>query len=309
MLALGAGVDIYTFSNAFGEGHVEIQQTAADLARAGFPFAPDDDIELNGRDTALGYHAGLLFTPLRNEQGQPLVNVALVYRSRATLNLTGQFLNKSRGFALGAQADLNLPQVVTTGLAVWPIRDARREWKLEVDVDYADWTSFDHLDVTLSNGAVLPNPRNWQDSYVVMAGTEYKFVKPAWLPAWDVSIRGGYVFADSPVPERTFTPDVPDSNSHSYSAGIGFLCRRGGDLSWRDSLRHWSGGPRPERPRIRRGVSGHFLPIARHFKQSGPSGPRSMGHHHPRGFLESPHEFRRIPVVLIAHFVSPVGLS
>ncbi|MDE0406022.1 MAG: outer membrane protein transport protein [Nitrospira sp.] len=228
MLALGAGLDIYTFSDAFGEGHVEIQQTAADLARAGFPFAPDDDIELNGRDTALGYHAGLLWTPLRNEQGQPLVNVALVYRSRATLNLTGQFLNRSREFALGAKADLNLPQVVTTGLAVWPIRDTRREWKLEVDVDYADWTSFDHLDVTLSNGAVLPNPRNWQSSYVVMAGTEYKFISPALLPSWDVSIRGGYVFADSPVPERTFKPDVPDSNSHSYSAGIGFLCQRGG---------------------------------------------------------------------------------
>lgn len=228
MLALGAALDIYTFSNAFGEGHVEVQQTGADLARAGFPFAPDDDIEMNGRDTALGYHVGLLFTPFRNEQGQPLVNVALVYRSRATLNLTGRLLNKSRGFALGAKADLNLPQIVTAGLAVWPIRDTRREWKLEVDVDYADWTSFDHLDVTLSNGAVLPNPRNWQSTYVVMAGTEYKFVKPAWLPSWDVSLRGGYVFADSPVPERTFRPDVPDSNSHSYSAGIGFLCRRGG---------------------------------------------------------------------------------
>lgn len=228
MVALGAGLDIYTFSDLFGEGHVEIQQTAADLARARFPFASDDDIELNGRDTALGYHAGLLLTPLRNEREQPLINVALVYRSRVTLNLKGQLLNRSRGFVLGAKADLNLPQVVTAGLAVWPIRDTRREWKLEVDVDYADWTSFDHLDVTLSNGAVLPNPRNWQDSYVVMAGTEYKFVKPAWLPSWDVSIRGGYVFADSPVPERTFRPDVPDSNSHSYSAGIGFLCRRGG---------------------------------------------------------------------------------
>lgn len=227
-LALGAGLDIYTFSDLFGDGHIEVQQTAADLARAGFPFAPDDDIELNGRDTALGYHAGLLFTPLRNEQGQPLVNVALVYRSRVTLNLTGQLLNRSRGFALGAKADLNLPQVVTAGLAVWPIRDTRREWKLEIDVDYADWTSFDHLDVTLSNGVVLPNPRNWQRSYVVMAGTEYKFVKPVWLPSWDIAIRGGYVFADSPVPERTFKPDVPGSNSHSYSAGIGFLCRRGG---------------------------------------------------------------------------------
>ncbi len=228
MVALGAGLDVYTFSDLFGEGHVEVQQTAADLARAGFPFAPDDDIELNGRDTALGYHAGLLLTPVRNEQEQPLVNVALVYRSRATLNLRGQFLNRSRGFALGAKADLTLPQVVTAGLAVWPIRDTRREWKLEVDVDYADWTSFDHLDVALSNGAVLPNPRNWQRSYVVMAGTEYTFIRPVLLPSWEIAIRGGYVFADSPVPERTFNPDVPDSNSHSYSAGIGVLCRRGG---------------------------------------------------------------------------------
>ena len=227
-LALGAGLDLYTFSDAFGEGHVEVQQTAADLAGAGFPFAPDDDIELNGEDTALGYHVGLLFTPIRNEHEQPLVNFAFVYRSRATLNLTGQFMNKTRGFAWGAKVDLNLPRVVTTGLAVWPIRDPRREWKVEIDLDYVDWTSFDHLDVTLSDGTVIPNPRNWQRSYVVMAGTEYKFVKPALLPSWDVAIRGGYVFADSPVPERTFRPDVPDSDSHSYSAGIGFLCRRGG---------------------------------------------------------------------------------
>ena len=226
--ALGAGLDIYTFSDAFGEGHVEVQQTGEDLARAGFPFALDDEIELNGRDTAIGYHVGLLFTPVRNEREQPLVNVALVFRSQATLNLRGQFLNKSRGFVSGAKADLNLPQVITAGLAVWPIRNARREWKVEIDVDYADWTSFDHLDVTLSDDTVLPNPRNWQTSYVVMAGTEYKFVKPAWLPSWDVAIRGGYVFADSPVPEQTFRPDVPDSNSHSYSAGIGFLCQRGG---------------------------------------------------------------------------------
>ncbi len=227
-LALGAGLDVYTFSDLFGEGHVEVQQTGADLARVGFPFAPDDEIELNGRDTALGYHVGLLFTPVRNEREQPLVNVALVYRSRVTLNLKGQLLNKSRGFVLGARADLNLPQVVTAGLAVWPIRDTQREWKVEIDLDFVDWTTFDHLDVTLSNGAVLPNPRNWQSSYVVMVGTEYKFVKPALLPSWDVAIRGGYVFADSPVPKRTFKPDVPGSNSHSYSAGIGFLCQRGG---------------------------------------------------------------------------------
>ena len=231
--ALGFGLDIYTFSGLFGEGHVESQQ------RLGLEFLfpprnalglgrPGDDVELNGRDTALGYNVSLLFTPLRNDHEQPLVNLAVVYRSQATLNLTGQFLNKSQGVALGAQADLSLPQVVTAGLAVWPIRNAQREWKVEMDLDYADWTSFDNVDVRLSNGITLPFPRNWKDSYVFMAGTEYKWINPAQLPAWDVTVRGGYSFADSPVPERTFRPDVPDSDYHAYSIGLGFLCRNGG---------------------------------------------------------------------------------
>lgn len=231
--ALGFGLDIYTFSGLFGEGHVESQQrlgpeflfpplNALGLGR------PGDDVELNGRDTALGYNVSLLFTPLRNDREQPLVNLAVVYRSQANLNLTGQFLNKSQGMALGAQADLPLPQVVTAGLAAWPIRNTRREWKVEVDLDYADWTSFDNVDVRLSNGVTLPGPRNWQDSYVLMAGTEYKWISPDPLPDWDVTVRGGYAFAESPVPERTFRPDVPDSDYHAYSIGLGFLCRSGG---------------------------------------------------------------------------------
>ncbi len=239
--ALGIGLDLYTFSGLFGEGHVEVQRTGADLAGIGFPASADETIELHGDDTALGYHASLLWTPLRNAREQPLVNVAVVYRSQTTLRLKGQLQNRDRGIAVDAAANLPLPQVITTGLAVWPLRDARREWKVEVDVDYADWTSFKNLDVNLSNAPIdpgtgtiimpsvtLPNPRNWQSAYVIMAGTEYKWVEPAWLPHWDVAVRGGYVFADSPVPERTFRPDVPGANSHSYSVGVGWLCRRGG---------------------------------------------------------------------------------
>ncbi len=226
--ALGAGLDIYTFSGLFGEGHVEIQQTGADLVGTGLALAPDDTIEVHGKDTALGYHASLLWTPLRNARAQPLVNVAAVFRSRTTLNLKGQFQNRDRGIAVDATADLTLPQVITAGLALWPVRTPQREWKVEVDLDYADWTSFNNLDVTLANGVVFPRPRHWQHSYVAMAGTEYTWMGPEVLPHWDVAVRGGYVFADSPVPERTFKPDVPGANSHSYSVGIGLLCRRGG---------------------------------------------------------------------------------
>jgi len=226
-ISMGLGLDIYTFSGLFGEGQVELQQNGTDLAILG--AAVTDDIELNGTDTALGYNVSVLFTPLRNDLGHPLLNFAFVYRSHTELKLEGEFINLTQGTALGARTELNLPQVVTFGMAVWPVRTSQREWKVEADLDYADWTTFKNLDVTLSNGLIIPKPKDWQSSYTLMLGTEYKFFQPTPLPHWEIALRGGYVFADSPVPERTFSPDVPDANYHAISIGVGLLCR---DQGW-----------------------------------------------------------------------------
>lgn len=225
-LSVGVGIDIYTFLPLVGEGHVELQQTAGPeftgiLLALG---SPGDRIELNGTDTSLGYNFSFLLTPFRNSQGKPLMNIAMVYRSGTELHLKGQFLNKTQGFALDATATLNLPQIVTTGIAVWPIRNAQREWKVEFDFDYVDWTSFKNLDIALSNGFPLAKPRNWKPAHLFMLGTEYKLFNPAQLPHWEVAFRTGYVYSDSPVPETTFKPDVPGSDYHAYSVGFGFLC-------------------------------------------------------------------------------------
>lgn len=228
ILAVGFGIDIYTFSSLVGEGHTEFQQIAgADLVATGLASA-GDSIELNGTDTALGFNLSLLWTPLRNANRQPIVNVALVYRSHVELELEGQFINQTTGATLDASAALDLPQILTTGVAVWPIRNTQREWKVEFDFDYADWTSKKNLDITLSNGLVLPKPRNWRPAYIFMLGSEYKLLNPVQLPNWDVAFRGGYVFSESPVPETTFKPDVPDSNYHAISFGLGFLCTNRG---------------------------------------------------------------------------------
>jgi long-chain fatty acid transport protein len=151
-----------------------------------------------------------------------------VYRNDVSLELEGEFINQTTGATLDANATLDLPQIITTGVAVWPIRNAQREWKVEFDFDHADWTSFKNIDITLSNGLVLPKPRNWRPAYIFMLGTEYKLLNPGQLPNWEVAFRGGYVFSDSPVPETTFKPDVPDSNYHAFSIGLGFLCTNRG---------------------------------------------------------------------------------
>jgi long-chain fatty acid transport protein len=220
-LSVGLGLDIYTFLNFWGEGHAETKfnsSGAPGLPPAGVP------LEINGKDTALGFNASFMYTPFRNADGKPLANVGFVYRSQATLHLDGQFL---AGGALVADASttLVLPQILTGGVALWPVRDKEREWKLELDVDFTGWKSVRNTDVHLSSGATIPVPRNWTNSFTTMIGTEYKFLQLEQLPHWEVALRGGYFFSQTPIPDATFSPGVPDSDSNAISVGLGLLCK------------------------------------------------------------------------------------
>jgi long-chain fatty acid transport protein len=212
-LSIGAGLDIYTFASFAGEGAVQVDAF----------IPPSTNLELRAKDTAIGYNVGMLVTPWRTD-GKPRLNLAFVYRSQATLKLHGNFLVNG-GLLADARTDLTLPQIFTGAVAFWPLRDESREWKVEVDVDYADWHSFKQLDIRLSNGTTLPEPRHWSGVFIVHAGTEYKWLRPSILPEWDIAARFGYIRSQTPVPDNTFEPAVPDANYNSFSIGLGFLCK------------------------------------------------------------------------------------
>ena len=226
-LSVGGGLDIYTFASFIGEGHGEFRRNVGAT------------LEANGTDTALGFNASLLLTPIRNDAGKPLLNFGFVYRNGANLKLKGNFLANGAKVA-DAAATIELPDIYTWAIAGWPIRNARHEWKIEVDVEYADWTDFKDLDLQLSNfkdptqqlifGQTIPQPRNYGDAWVLMVGTEFKALSPPALPNWDVAFRTGYVRSESPIPNKTFEPAVPDSDFNAFSAGVGFLCHAPGKL-------------------------------------------------------------------------------
>jgi long-chain fatty acid transport protein len=224
-LSLGLGADIYTFSGLFGEGHAE--QRFAWPGGMGIP--PGASAEVNGSDTAAGFNASLLYTPFRNEDGKPLANIGLVYRSQATLHLKGQFLVNGAVMADTA-ATLVLPQILTGAIALWPVRNADSEWKLELDVDYADWKANRNLDVHLSNGATLLQPQDWTGSYTVMLGTEYKWLRLNRLPDWEITARAGYMSQQNQIPNRTFNPGTPSAMTHDLTVGWGVLCNANGSF-------------------------------------------------------------------------------
>lgn len=219
-LSIGAGIDIYTFSSLFGEGHAEFQRI----------LPPGNRVEVNGKDTALGFNIGTLYTALRNADGLPIVNIAVVYRSQATLHLDGvQLANGVK--VQDTTTTLVLPQVITGGIAVWPVRNAEREWKLELNVDYIGWKSVRNLDLRRRDGTViLEQPQNWKSTYAILVGTEYRWLKMDRLPGWEVAVRGGYSNLQTQVPDSTYNPAIPSADLHIISTGVGFLCKGNGLL-------------------------------------------------------------------------------
>lgn len=219
-IAVGVGADIYTFASFIGTG--QLVQRFTWPGGGGIPAG--SPVEVNGSDTSAGFNVSLFYTPLRNVDGKARANIGVVYRSQATLHLNGRFL--AGGVPVSdASTTLVIPPIYTAAVAIWPIRDRVHEWKLETDVNYTGWKSVRNLDVHLSNGLVLPSPQNWQSTYTVMVGTEYKWLQPDALPGWEIALRGGYLYAATPIPDRTFTPAIPDSNEHVLSIGMGFLCK------------------------------------------------------------------------------------
>jgi long-chain fatty acid transport protein len=58
-------------------------------------------------------------------------------------------------------------------------------------------------------------PQDWRDVFAFNVGVQYQ-LNPAWV------LRCGYVFDQSPVPEHTLGPVVPDTDGHLLSLGIGY---------------------------------------------------------------------------------------
>jgi len=224
-LSLGLGADIYTFSSFVGEGHVEKQS----VWPGGLGIPPGSKVELSGKDTAAGFNASLLYTALRNGQGKPLANIGIVYRSQATLHLSGALLANGAHVS-DARATLVLPQIITGAIAIWPVRTNEREWKLEMDIDYVVWKSVRNLDVTLGNGVTIAQPQNWRSTYAVMVGTEYKWLALESLPNWEAAIRVGYANQQNQMPDLTYDPGTPSSDLNIVGGGLGLLCKEQGLL-------------------------------------------------------------------------------
>ena len=112
-----------------------------------------------------------------------------------------------------AKTEIKFPAQASIGLAfkVMPTLT------VEGDANWFGWSHFDNVPIDFPNGQ-LPSAtiiERWKDSYAFRAGLN-------WASSATWQWRLGYVHDQSPQPEQTVNPLLPDANRNGITAGIGY---------------------------------------------------------------------------------------
>ena len=191
--------------------------------RRGIAITPDE-FKFTGDDYDFGASAGILWQLFKRH------SFGLSYRSQTTMNLDGESRVQPAAYLIpkqDASAKLPFPQVIIVGYSFRPTP----HWNLEVDFDWTDWDRVNTPVLKQATGDV-PLPLRWDSSYAIEFGVTRYFDN-------GMHLSGGYVYIESSVPNKSFTPLVPDQDLHVFSAGLGGKYKR---LAW-DATYQFTYGP------------------------------------------------------------------
>lgn len=214
-LSLGVGVDAMW-------SEVDIRQHYPWVAFPGSGGTePDGDARLKGSGWGFGANVGLTWEFIENHR------LAATYRSQQTVSYQGEFtidnITPTAAFfgatpTSGFSTEIGFPNIVGFGYGV-KLSDKVR---IEANGEWLQWSRFQSLDIDVgNNNFLLPStstPQNWNDTFTAGIAGDYR-ISDHWV------VRGGYQFYESPVPDSTFSPTIPDSNQHVITIGVGYQSR------------------------------------------------------------------------------------
>lgn len=181
------------------------------------PFGiPDGTQKLKGNGDGFGCNLGLLVEPSKD------IAVGLSYRSKIHVDIDGNvtFGLPAAGAPLlgplfpntGARTSLDLPAQAYAGIYFKQFHP----FTFEIATRWEGWSSFRELSVQLDQPVVgstsSVTPRAWRDVWAGIVSLKYQLNDT-------VALLGGYQYEGNAVPNQTFEPAIPDSNSHYFSIG------------------------------------------------------------------------------------------
>jgi long-chain fatty acid transport protein len=183
------------------------------------PGQQDGFVDLRASDSAVGFTLGVLAEPWQGTR------FGVGYRSSLKLAFDGDArfdldragigarIESSTGAFrnTGAEAELTTPESVSVGV----YQDVTDRWSLMGEFSWTRWSRFDELRIKFDNPAQADSvtEEDWRNTIFVAAGATFR-------PTDRWTVRAGIAFDESPVPDRTRTPRIPDNDRLWISFGL-----------------------------------------------------------------------------------------
>jgi long-chain fatty acid transport protein len=218
-LQIGGGLQVQYASGELSEA-IDFGTIGAGVPGAQ-PGAMDGSAEMEADDWGVGFNLGLLFEPTDR------LRLGLAYRSRVRHELDGDvafdlgtsgmgaaIAGASGGFVDGgARTTVVTPDTLGFGVHY----EVTPAWAVMAEATWTNWSVFDDLTIGFDNPAQPDSitTTDWNDSWFFALGATWR---PA--PVW--TLRAGVAFDQSPVPDRTRNPRIPDADRQWLSLGVGY---------------------------------------------------------------------------------------
>lgn len=175
------------------------------------PFVRNLQANISGDGVGFGGNLGITWQVTERQR------LAVTYRSPITINYSGSTdFNYAPGNPSSSfNSQITFPTIVSVGYGV-QVTDTIR---LESDFEWVQFSQFDSLPINIGNNFLgVPSqniPENWNDTFTAGFGGDWQFAEN-WV------VRGGYQYYQSPVPNSTFSPTIPDANQNVITIGLGW---------------------------------------------------------------------------------------
>jgi len=202
------GIKMDNISFAFGVqvDYIEGRLTSAFYQGINAPVTIASRVK--GDDWGVGFVAGVLVDITDRTQ------LGLGFRSGISHTLDGS-LKTDAPPLLGRQASAKVPVDLPATATLSLRHQLTDEFTLLGSVEWADWSALQSLDIQALGTTVSSQPFNWNDSWFFSVGGE-------WQATDALTLRTGFAYEDSPVPDSTRGPRLPDNNRYWVSVGASY---------------------------------------------------------------------------------------
>jgi long-chain fatty acid transport protein len=185
-------------------------------------LSDDAFIRLKAKDQNWGWTAGILAHPTDELSLGFSYRSATVLRHKGTYDITGispvaQILGASTksSYHTDAKVNLPLPQRYSMGIAYKLLPN----WKIEFDYERVLWSALKNLDINIEEENAFFGDatieKDWRDTNIFKFGTEIMLFEA-------LALRTAGFYYQTPVPDRTLDPSIPDAVRYGYGLGTGY---------------------------------------------------------------------------------------